>query len=207
MCGFSSLLHPVASASPALWPVSQRAGLHECRLQSGFRPRAAWSRLVFLHALILFLFTAIGPMFSSDIAADGPQLSILSANVTSMRKNFAIIRGIDSSYSLLQETTLNIHGQSSMRKVLHRTGYDALLGPPCGFKLSGSQFQHTVWNSKSGGLATVARQPLPCKSIVSTSPVFTSGKCTLTWIPTGIGARGLYAWRFNCNTYFGPALV
>ena len=144
MCGFSSLLHPVASASPALWPVSQRAGLHECRLQSGFRPRAAWSRLVFLHALILFLFTAVGPMFSSDIAADGPQLSILSANVTSMRKNFAIIRGIDSSYSLLQETTLNIHGQSSMRKVLHRTGYDALLGPPCGFKLSGSQFQHCV---------------------------------------------------------------
>ena len=103
MCGFSSFLHPVASASPALWLVSQRAGLHECRLQSGFRPRVPLSRLVFLHAFILFLFAAIGPMFSSDIAADGPQLSILSANVTSMRKNFAIIRGIDSSYSFCKK--------------------------------------------------------------------------------------------------------
>ena len=143
-------------------------------------------------ALILFLFAAIGPGFSSDIAADGPQLSILPANVTSMRKNFEIIRGFDSSYNFLQETTLNVHGQSSMRKVLHRTGYDALFGPPCGLKLSGSQFQRTVWNSKSGGFATVARH------IVST---LTSGKCTLTWIPTDIGARGFHV--FNIYGYVG----
>ena len=153
--------------------------------------------------LAWFLVLGIGPRFSSDPAVDGPQLSILSANLTSMRKIFPFIQEIDASYSFLRETTLNSQGQSSMRKSLHKSGYDVHFGLPCGFELSGKEQKHSLWNATSGGLATVAKQPLPREAITPTLPVCTcgSGRCTFTRIPTGIGTRGFYV--FNVYGFVG----
>ena len=176
-------------------PGRQRSACHSAHLtpchDTSTQLRSAPTLLFWRAAALCFIMT-FGPMFASDPTGDGPQLTLLSANVTSMRKNFPIVRELGASYSFLQETTLNSQGQSSMKKALHKSGFDVHFGPPCGYKLSGSQVQHTVWNAKAGGLAAIARQPLPCKCITSTLPVYTSGRCCLTWIPTGVGTRGFY---------------
>ena len=150
---------------------------------------------------VLDSLSRFGPEFSSDESGDGPNLTLLSANITSLRKNWVLTQAIDASYYFLQETTLNTHGQSSMRKSLHCQGYDALFCTPSDFKFSGSQTRISLWNARSGGLAAVGRRPLPMKMIKSTSAAYDASRCMQTWIPTGLGVRGLHV--FNAYGHVG----
>ena len=109
----------------------------------------------------------LGSQFSSDEISDGPNISITSANVTSLRKNWDIVASLNSSIFCLQETTLNRHGQNSMAKKLSNTQYNVLFGRPSDFKFSGSQKNISLWNARSGGLATISKKPLPIHEIQS----------------------------------------
>jgi hypothetical protein len=78
-----------------------------------------------------FLFLRIGPGFSSDAIADGPTLDIISANVTSLRKNWDLVKALDSSIYFLQETTLNKQGQNAMARTISKDNHSATFGLPC----------------------------------------------------------------------------
>ena len=91
-----------------------------------------------------------------------------------------------------------------MKRTLASQNYHVLLGPPSKYKLSGSQKSILLWNAGSGGLATITKSHQPMKNIASNGDPFTSGKCTLTWIPTGIGRRGFYL--YNVYGYVGAGI-
>lgn len=88
-----------------------------------------------------------------------------------------------------------------MRRTLASQKFHALMGPPSKFKFSGFQQKISLWNAGSGGLATIARTHQPIKHIAADGAPFTSGKCMITWIPSGIGRRGFYI--FNIYGYVG----
>ena len=140
-------------------------------------PRASWAKRQhlrrhhsFYFRLMLTLFVRcvgfpplwatihIGPEFPSDCAGDGPPTSsttILSANITSMRKNWCLLESLECDYYFLQETTLNQTGQKTMNKLLNNSGYQCAFGKPCEYKLSGKQTRISTWNARPGGLATM----------------------------------------------------
>ena len=64
-----------------------------------------------------------------------------------------------SDYYFLQETTLNASGQKTFTKLLHTSAYQSLFSKPSDYKLSGKQKTISLWNARSGGLASVARLP------------------------------------------------
>lgn len=148
-----------------------------------------------------FLFLRIGPGFSSDAIADGPTLDIISANVTSLRKNWDLVKALDSSIYFLQETTLNKQGQNAMARTISKDNHSATFGLPCEYKFSGSQTSISLWNAKSGGLASIAKNSLPLKDIKSTTFMFEIGRATHTWVPCGLGHRGFHI--INCYGYVG----
>ena len=147
-----------------------------------------------------FLFLHLGPCFASNYTGDGP-ITITSANVTSLRKNWGLLQSLDSTYYLCQETMLNKHGQASLRRSMHSNGYDILYGRPCQYKFSGAQKLPSLWNSKAGGLATIAAQPHRTQDIFHDNPAFELGRCSHTFVPIGIGNRGLHI--FNVYGYVG----
>lgn len=163
------------------------------------QPRIFPQRIIAFSSWLLLLL--LGPAFSSDEIADGPAIDIISSNITSLRKNWELIKSLDASVYFLQETTLNKQGQNAMAKVIRKSSHSAIFGPPCGYKFSGAQTSISLWNAKSGGLAAVAKDPLPLKVIKSTSYPFDSGRCTHTWLPTGMGRRGIHV--INCYGYVG----
>ena len=145
----------------------------------------------------------MGPCFPSDETADGPSINIISANVTSLRKNWDSVKTLDSSLYFLQETTLNKQGQNAMAmaRTISRDNHNVTFGLPCGYKFSGSQSSISLWNAKSGGLASIAKKPLPLKDIKSTTFMFEIGRATHTWVPCGPGRRGFHI--INCYGYVG----
>ena len=148
-----------------------------------------------------------GPEFSSDCAGDGPSTSsttILSANVTSMRKNWCLLESLKCDYYFLQETTLNQTGQKTMNKLLNNSGYQCAFGKPCEYKLSGKQTRISTWNARSGGLATVARKPLSMKTVTSTHQASMSDKIAQTWLPMYIGTRGYHVFNYYGHVGAGP---
>ena len=91
-----------------------------------------------------------------------------------------------------------------MLRSLQRDGYHGLMGQPCGYKLSGMQTRFSLWNATSGGLATIASNQQPIQKIVCANSAFQSGRCTLTWIPTGVSHRGIYIFNVYGHVGAGP---
>jgi hypothetical protein len=129
---------------------------------------------------------------------------IISANITSLRKNWDVLKLQHADIYCCQETTLNFAGQNSMKRTLTSQGYYALLGPPTKFKFSGSQRAISLWNAGSGGLAAIAKKHQPMKNISSDGEPFTIGKCTVTWVPLGVGRRGFYLYDVYGFVGAGP---
>ena len=134
----------------------------------------------------------------------GKKFVIISSNVTSLRKNWTILKQLPADIYCCQETTLNAAGQNSMKRTLARDKFHALLGPPSKYKFSGSQRAISLWNAGSGGLATIAKLHQPMKNISSNGDPFTIGKCTVTWVPLGMGRRGLYLYNIYGFVGAGP---
>eukprot|EP00439_Symbiodinium_sp_Y106_P014909 s6979_g2.t1 len=67
--------------------------------------------------------------------------------------------------------------------------------------LRGAQKLPSLWNSKAGGLATIAAQPHRTQDIFHDNPAFELGRCSHTFVPIGIGNRGLHI--FNVYGYVG----
>ena len=143
----------------------------------------------------------VGPQFSSDCTADGPRISIISSNITSLRKNWNLLKQQEATLYCLQETTLNRHGQNAMAREFIQQGFHSLFGKACDFKFSGSQKRISLWNATSGGLCTVSKQFLPIQNIPSTTSPFQIGRCQHSWVPTGIGNRGFHI--FNVYGFVG----
>ena len=59
----------------------------------------------------------------------------------------------------------------------------------------------SLWNARSGGLATISKKPLPIHEIQSSEYPFTTGRCTQTWVPSGCGRRGFHI--FNIYGHVG----
>ena len=143
--------------------------------------------------------SSIQPFQTDD---DGSFL-IISANVTSLRKNWSLLRHLSAKAFFCQETTLNQQGQNSMLRTLKSDNFHCVLGKPCGYKLSGSQTKFSLWNATSGGLATIAPCTQPIQKVMCTTDAFQNGRCSLTWIPLNIGRRGFYV--FNLYGFVGAS--
>ena len=126
---------------------------------------------------------------------------LISANVTSLRKNWDLVRMMDANIYCLQETTLNPQGQNAMARTIHKSGHNVLFSKPSEYKLSGLQKTFSLSNARSGGLATISKQPLPIQNIPATNTDFEHSRCTHTWIPAGCGLRGFHL--FNVYGYVG----
>ena len=121
-----------------------------------------------------------------------------------MRRNWDIIKSMNASYSFVQKTTRNTHGQNSMRKSLHQQGYDVNFGKATSFKFSGQQKIISTWNARSGGLAAIAKRPHRIHPIAGTSPPFENGRCMHSWIPTYVGNRGFHVFNIDGHVGAGP---
>lgn len=139
---------------------------------------------------------------------DGPSkkakmtlITLISANITSLRKNWDLIRMMNANIYCLQETTLNPQGQNAVARTIHKSGHNVLFSKPSEYKLSGLQKTFSLWNARSGGLATISKQALPIQNIPATNTDFEHSRCTHTWIPAGCGLRGFHL--FNVYGYVG----
>ena len=131
---------------------------------------------------------------------DNGSLLIISANVTSLRKNWSLLRHLSAKAFFCQEITLNQQGQNSMLRTLKSDNFHCVLGKPCGYKLSGSQIKFSLWNATSGGLATIAPCTQPIQKVMCTTDAFRNGRCSLTWIPEA-------SMRLTFMGLWGPVLV
>ena len=88
-----------------------------------------------------------------------------------------------------------------MARTIHKSGHNVLFSKPSEYKLSGLQKTFSLWNARSGGLATISKQPLPIQNIPATNTDLEHSRCTHTWIPAGCGLRGFHL--FNVYGYVG----
>lgn len=144
------------------------------------------------------------PKPSGHDASNGASFCVISSNITSLRKNWPLLCSLPADLYLCQETTLNTNGQNSMKRHLSNMGYVASFGPASLPKLSGSQKSFSLWNACSGGLATIAKSHVRFTHIQCDGEPFRSGKCSLSWIPTGIARRGVYIYNIYGFVGAGP---
>lgn len=129
------------------------------------------SHFRFIHLACPFLLLHIGLQFSSDVIADGP-LKLLSANVTSLRKNWDIIRRFDADIVCFQETILNKQGQNSMARCVSKSSRRVIFGKPCDYKFNGSQPEFLFGMLDRVGLPLFAK--FLCRSKISLRQHFPS---------------------------------
>ena len=127
----------------------------------------------------------------SQISEDGEGISIISANIHSLRPRADIVAGWDADIILVQETKLAPHAIAQTAASLKSHHWQILHGKPCAPQVQRKNAKRTLAanEANSGGVAILAKKPMRLvnENQVSLDPILHD---TGRWVEGKVPIRG-----------------